>query len=511
MRRVRAASPLLALVLLLPTACSDGTYNDPTAAATTQAPAPTDEPAPTDGPTDDPTASSTEDPTVASLPDLPDPVDLKGTIETPLMEPAWLVRSTGTDESGTYDVWDQRLLVHGDVVLYQVLDTLMAVSLTDGSTLWRSPVDMGGEIVDHAGTAVHHDRLWSFVYSKTHGEDLEEWGDHVVTLDITTGEIVGDVTLDSYGTATAMGVQSGEQLIALDTGLSVIDESGALRPVLPMRDLGVRGAEIDYLSPIAGTDVITLEVSGRNGAQAEFAGYDVVRERLLWTVPVSRFTPSRFEQGYVYLNRLDGRYVTQRDWTPDSDQMVHLWTLDPQTGKELAYYLHRPKGQGPRFHQMRITESDLGGGTPHGMAVVGDDIVFVDFQGVSRFSPLEGRWVWSTRRRQMKVRHGDSDYSSFGLGPVSADGSLVYAFLSAGYSGDLVAIDLETGAIRGRWAMDDAQESGLVTEPLIELTDGGVVLARNRAVEGDPTILQDKTKPLGPLNDLGLLRFPELD
>jgi hypothetical protein len=36
------------------------------------------------------------------------------------------------------------------------------------------------------------------------------------------------------------------------------------------------------------------------------------------------------------------------------------------------------------------------------------------------------------------------------------------------------------------------------------------VLARDRALEGDPEIFDDKVKPLGPLNDLGLLQFPDL-
>lgn len=495
-RRTTLAALALALALVgsLGAACTGDAADEPTGSATA-------------GPTA--SGSASEDPTTPPNPALPTTVDDRGTITEPLMEPVWLVRSTGTDESGTYEVDEQGLLVHGQTAIYHALDTILGVSLTDGSTLWKSPVDMGGEVVEMAGTGVHHDNLWSFVYPESHTDDFDDRGDHVVSLDVDHGIVVGDVTLDSYGTATAMGFQSGEQLLATDGGLTILDERGEPEQVLAMRKLGIPGAEIRYISPIAGTDVVSLEVSRRTGDLAAIAGYDVARRRLLWTTPVDRFTRDRFEQGYVYLNRADGRYVTQRDWDRTSTEFVHLWTLDPQTGAIRSAVVHRPSGHGNRYHQMRITESDIGPETPHGMLAVGDDIVFVDFQGISRFSPLEDRWVWTLRRGQMKNRHGDNDYSSFGLGPVSADGSLVYAFLSAGYSGDLVAVDLETGELRGRWAMDDAQEAGLVSEPLMEVVGDQVVLARNRAQ--DPELLQEKEKPLGPLNDLGLVRFPAVD
>jgi hypothetical protein len=87
----------------------------------------------------------------------------------------------------------------------------------------------------------------------------------------------------------------------------------------------------------------------------------------------------------------------------------------------------------------------------------------------------------------------------------------VYAVLSAGASGDLVALDLETGKIKGRWAFDDEMDAGLVGRPLMVLDGDKVLLARNRTVEGDPTLMDEKAKPLGELNDLGLMQFPELD
>jgi hypothetical protein len=37
------------------------------------------------------------------------------------------------------------------------------------------------------------------------------------------------------------------------------------------------------------------------------------------------------------------------------------------------------------------------------------------------------------------------------------------------------------------------------------------VLARNRSVEGDPELMEGPSKPLGPRNDVGLVRFPDLD
>lgn len=113
-------------------------------------------------------------------------------------------------------------------------------------------------------------------------------------------------------------------------------------------------------------------------------------------------------------------------------------------------------------------------------------------------------------RRVRPLRNGNMNYAMFHLGPVSADGSMVYASLSEGPSGDLLGIDLESGEILARWALDDEQQAGLVNAPLMAVDGLDVVLARNRTAEGNPDLI-DRHKRLGPANDLGLLRFPEID
>ncbi|GAA4697945.1 hypothetical protein GCM10023349_12300 [Nocardioides conyzicola] len=459
---------------------------------------------------DKPKADASATPTLPPNPDLPDPVDTNGPVEEPLMEPVWLIRSTKTKESDEYTVRTQGLFVDGDIAVYQAQDTMLGISMTDGSTVWKSPVDLGGELPDHAGTAAHGDHRWTFVYPETNDDDLDTWGDRLVTVDTQTGDVVGDILLGTYGTATTMESVGDVQYLATEDGVFTVDDEGQLGTVMPIQRLPGRKPDIRKITPIQGSDVIVLSLDTGNVIGTDFiVGVDSTSGDVVWKHRVTDFATGLGAQ-YVDVSDIDGRYVTRPAWDREHTEMMHLWVLDPDSGEVRAHQLSKPHGQGERYHQMRIGVNDLGSGNPHGMVVVGDDILFEDSQGISRYSPLTGEYVWTLRRDIMGLRNGDADWASFGVGGLSPDNSLLYAFMSSGQSGDLMAVDVETGELAGRWALDDAQQAGLVSRPLMVVDGEQVVLARNRAVEGDPELLEGPSKPLGPRNDVGLVRFPDL-
>ena len=490
-RRRAAAATLAVLALALTAACSGG-GSEPQG----------DEPPP---------AEASASPTFPPNPDLPDPVDTNGPITEPMLEPVWLIRSAKTDESDDYDVRSQALFVDDEVAVYQAQDTMLGISMTDGSTLWKSPVDMHGELPNYAGTAAHGDHRWSFVYPETAAEDLDAWGDRLVTVDTRTGEVVDDILLGSYGAATAMRSDGDVQYLATEDGLGVVNDDGSVHTVVWLQRLPGKHPEIVDITPIEGSDVVSLAINTNNVIGTDvIAGVDPTTGEVLWTHPVTDFARGQ-GANYVDLSQVDGRYVTRAAWDEQSTEMTHLWTLDPDSGEILAHQLSKPGRSSKNYHQMRIGVNDLGAGNPHGMVVIGDEIIFEDFHGVSRYRPLTGEYVWTRRVDIMGLRHGDVDWVSFGIGGLSPDGTLLYTFMSSGQSGDLLAIDVETGEVAGRWALDDAQDAGLVGRPLIVLDGDQLVLARNRSVEGDPELMEGPQKPLGPRNDVGLVRFPELE
>lgn len=460
---------------------------------------------------DGPKAKASAGPTVPPNPDLPDPVDTNGPITEPLLEPVWLIRSARTDESNDYDVRSQALFLDGDVAVYQAQDTMLGISMTDGSTLWKSPVDMHGELPDYVGTSAHGDHRWSFVYPETAAEDLDAWGDRLVTIDARTGEVVDDILLGSYGAATAMRSAGDVQYLATEDGLGVVNDDGSVHTVVWLQRLPGKHPEIVGITPIDGSDVVSLAINTNNVIGTDvIAGVDPTTGKVLWTHPVTDFARGQGAD-YVDLSLVDGRYVTRNAWDSQSQKMLHLWVLDPDTGEIRAHQLAEPGTSSKNYHQMRIAVDDLGSGNPHGMVVVGDEIIFEDFHGISRYRPLTGEYVWTRRVDIMGLRHGDVDWVSFGIGGLSPDGTLLYTSMSSGQSGDLLAIDVETGEVAGRWALDDAQDAGLVGRPLMVLDGDQMVLARNRSVEGDPELMEGPLKPLGPRNDVGLVRFPDLD
>lgn len=444
-------------------------------------------------------------------PELPSSVDTIGPVTEPLMEPISIVRSTGTAEAGSYDLLGQGLFVDGEVAVYYALDTILAVSMEDASTVWKTPVDMGGEIVELAGTAPHGDHRWSFVYPNTQSDDPDLRGDHLVTVDVRSGEVVADEVLGSYGAAEALTSTDGEDYLATDEGVFRINDEGGLEKLLGTSDLPGPQSEVNQLVPIQDSDVLTVKTVVGGTRTTAVAGLDTASGELVWQHDVSDFATDAREAGYVDVSPGDGRYITRPEYDRHNNETLNLWVLDPESGEVRAHQAVKQRNQTADDHLMQITSEEVGPQNPYGMFPVGDDVVFEDYHGVSRYDPLEGEFLWSVRVGLMGLRNSDSRYATFGLGPTSPDGDVVYATLASAASGDLVAIDLETGDLKGRWALDDKAEAGLVSRPLMVLDGDRVLLARNRTVEGDPTLMDQEAKPLGKLNDIGLLRFPELE
>ena len=199
----------------------------------------------------------------------------------------------------------------------------------------------------------------------------------------------------------------------------------------------------------------------------------------------------------------DGRYVTRADTRRSADgsidDFVTMWTLDPRTGRVRATQRLGLDSTNPDdSHQPALTVSDIDAGNPAAMFPVGDDIVFEDGGGVSRYSPLTGRYRWTRDAGELQLRNAGTAGAGFSLGPTSPDGAVVYAGFSAGPSGDLVAIDLDDGTLAARWALDDEQDAGLVTRPLMVLADDRMVLARNRSSRGDPAALDSRGEAARP-------------
>ncbi|WP_122818577.1 outer membrane protein assembly factor BamB family protein [Nocardioides pantholopis] len=456
------------------------------------------------------------EPETPAGPALPAETDFpsSGEVTDPVVEPRWLVRSTGTAESTEHDVNQQGMFVVDDVVVYFALDTVLGVSLEDGAELWRSPVDLGGEVVEYAGSAPHHEHLWTFAYPETASADLDERGTRLVTLDVRTGDVVANLRLGSFGGVEEIRSHADETFVVTDRGLEQVQEDGTVAVLTPQRSLG-KEMTVSGIAPVRGADVLVLSLYRAQFGTDFVVGVDTTSGEILWRRRNAEFPTDEPPDTDADPSPADGRLILRESSATGADgELVgvkYLWLIDPATGRTLAQHrLPAERAEDGTYHNPMLASRDLYRVPRETVLSVEKDIVIEDGGNISRLDPATGEYEWTFDREPLQTTGEDRYFDRLTLGPVLPDGSVALAFHSSAAVGDLLALDLETGELVGRWAMDDAMLAGLVTAPMAVVHGADLVLARNRSIEGDVALLEgeEEIKPLGELNDLGLLAFP---
>ena len=449
-------------------------------------------------------------PAVPAGPDLPKDVQTVGEITKPAMQPLWLVRSTGTEDSTKYEAEGQGLLLDGDIALYYTNDAILGLSTKDGKEVWKNPVDLGGEVISAAARTITKKHHWTFTYAST-GDEL---GDRSVTIDVRDGSVVADVKIARVGFGDVTGLVTAEDTVYVGTrdGIYRVDpDSGQLEQITTKAGLGNQKVGMVDLAPVKGTTVAVASTSNRYVSADRIVGIDLTTGKALWKRPLAPFADS---PKYTYLagaNDYDGRWIVARDIRKPGEIFLRITTLDPQTGKTVArsrlpYYLIVDDVR----HLLLLQDDDTySSGNNQAIQPVGDNILFQDDTSITLVDPKAGKALWSADTANMRYAAGIDPESA--LGPISADGKYAYATVTTGVAGDVIAVKLSDGAIAGRWALDPRQAAGLLQKPLIAVDGTRVVLGRNQAPDGSLTNYEDKTeKPLGALNDVGLFQFPDL-
>lgn len=447
-----------------------------------------------------PTSASSASPTPTSsgIPPLPKTVPTAGPVTDPLLKPVWLIRATGTEESSDYRTHAQGAFLDGDVAVYYAYDTVMGVSVKTGDTVWKSPVDMQGQVVDHAGvreasTSTTH--RWTFVYAD---------GRDAVTIDTQTGRVIADKGVDSVD---AMVSDGETDYLANDKGIFRINDAGVPTLITPAARITHGSVGFLDLAPVHGTHVAVAQTNRSldESFPRVVAGVDLRTGKVLWSRPESALAKVPKDKSLT-LNAFDGRYLSWTKFGADNE-LLHLLVLDPKTGKVVKAPTLNQESFEATDHRLGLEPDALDvTGSPHALTMVGDDVIVSDYHGISRYSPLTNTIDWTLRAGNLGTRHGTR--ANFDIGPTTPDGRYLYATFSSGNSGDVLLIDTGTGHMVGRWALDDEQDAGLVAYPLMAARPDGLLLARNRATEGRPDVVEQGIKPLGPVNDLGWFQFP---
>lgn len=430
-----------------------------------------------------------------SLP-LPEDVALTGSITEPALEPRWLVESTGTTESVDTDNVDARsgTIVLDDVVVSYGRDNISAVDRETGRTAWTSDLDMGGgticDITDPTTPGIAY-------LTVTFGDDdfcldvgrISTEDGHAVSTKRSEAQLVGMATIDDVSHV----VDSDGLLTRYDGGKEGDGE--------PVRRLG-KGVLVRSVAPVADPAMLVVQsVLVTDQDRTTFTGLSLPDLEEVWSKKVEQVAPRIKADGDVLLDVVDGRFVFLQ--APDE---YHLVQMDPATGEQVGdrtYDLDTDLSTG----EADALQVDLPnrGNDPNKLVLVGGDAILNNTaRGLSRVGP-DGTIRWKFRTTGLTLREGEDAF--IGNGPLTPDGKQVLATLNNGRSTDLLALDVESGRLVGRWAVAEEYVAGFTANPYVTVVDGGVVLTRNLTLFGDTARTNDAPDPRRPY-DVGYFAFP---
>lgn len=407
------------------------------------------------------------------------------------VDPAWLIRSTGTRESTEYEAEEQALFVDGDVGVYAAYDTMLGVSLHDGSTVWSNPIDLRGEVPSAMGSKATADHHWHFTsYQPFDAGDRS--GHRLYTIDVRDGSIVNDVELDTYPKAPLINVD-GTDYLAIDKNVYRISAGGILVSVWSVpTTLGQ--ASIQDLAPVKGTSSLTIALGTYNGSPQTYVGYDTATQQQRWIRTAEQIASSAPGEAADVGMVGDGRLLSQRFYR-GGDEWQYVWLLDPATGAtRFSQQLQADAIKGNAEHRFHVWTNSIGPENPYSVQLDGDDLLTEDGEAVTRFSLATGEVLW---------RYDLGEFPHFG--PLSGDGNQLLVNVPGNTNGSFLLLDAATGKKVTGWSLPSEYAEGLASAPLMTVTDKGLLLGRNQSILSG--VVNDDAVPTDALNDVGAFTY----
>lgn len=407
------------------------------------------------------------------------------------VDPAWLIRSTGTRESTEYEAEEQALFTDGGIGVYAAYDTMLGVSLEDGSTVWSSPVDLRGEVPSAMGTAATTDHHWHFTSYQPY-EAGDRRGERLYTIDVRDGTIVNDVELDTYPHAPLVNVD-GTDYLAIDENVYRISPAGILVSVWSVPS-GMGKAYIQDLAPVKGTSSLTIGLGTYNGSPQTYVGFDTAAGQQKWTRTAAQIAANAPGKASDVGMVGDGRLLSQRFYR-GGDEWQLVWLLDPATGAtRFGHELQADALEGNAEHRFHVWTNSIGPEDPHSVQLAGDDLITEDGTSVTRFSLATGEVLW---------RYDLGEFPH--LGPLSDDGQQLLVNVPGNTNGSFLLLDTDTGKKVTGWSLPSEYAEGLASAPLMTVTDKGLLLGRNQSILSG--VINEDAEPTDALNDVGAFSY----
>ncbi|REK70386.1 hypothetical protein DX116_14685 [Aeromicrobium endophyticum] len=434
----------------------------------------------------------------------------RGPATGPALEPKVLLASSDAleQQAGSIDTAqvDRRsgAFISGSTVVGYSIDDVSGYSLTSGEQLWTSDLDLGGGTVCFVSEPDRAVKTFTIAYGES------SFCSKLATVRVKDGKVLKlserlSESVEFEGGRTGGSV---DQLFTVDGRDHLIDSSGVVWEMKagepdPVARLEARSYFDIYPTP-KGDMLIGSRLSDRGRCRVD--GYALPSFEHVWTSDTATLFPEVREDCVISVAAGNSALLMQE--TTEGYSMVQV---DPATGTVVG------RGQAPKDSSARTPKGqfDLAGAALHldqTFGLPGGDTVFAQLRGLTRYSLETGKVVWDLDLDQLQLESTE-EYPLTTVLPhgVTADGYLV-ASVSNDTAAELVAVDVKTGELAGRWAVPSEYRNGFQVDPGLDLFSGGVVLTRNfEAYDRAFADYLEVPKPEGDLYDIGVFTFPKPD
>ena len=390
--------------------------------------------------------------------------------------------------------------VSGKTAVGYSLDDISGYDVDSGEKLWTAKLDMRGGTVCSASQPDGPVKNFIVVF----GEN--DSCRHIATIRVADGKVVAkksfdQLSVDVGGESLSLTsidrmwtVKRRDYLMTFDGDvLAAGPKPGALKRVATL--------ETDSYSSIGATPDGKYLIGTRLEDGCKVDAYALPSFKHLWTKSNAELFPDVDSDCVISLAAGNPSWLAQED-----DNRHFLVQVDPKTGAEIG----RVEGEETEGPSPKGT-FDVSAATLFLDTTVGlndGDMIFVQPSGISRYSLAEEKFDWQLDLSQFEL-DSDDEFQSTTVLPqaMTKDGYLV-ATTSNATDVDLVAIEVSSGKLVGRWPLPDEYRNGFQVNPGVELFDGGVVFTRNfRAWQQEFDNAGDE--PEGDRFDIGVFTFPD--
>lgn len=393
--------------------------------------------------------------------------------------------------------------VSGKTVVGYSVDDISGYDLGSGEKRWTAKLDLGGGTVCFVSQPDRDIKQFTVV----HGEG--GYCPEVATIRVSDGKVLkesdrltGMVQFQGESAGGSVNhlftIKGKDYLVDLRGVVWAMRKDGDPDPVAKLK-----ASSYFALLPTPTKDVLIGSRLGSNPT-CQVDAYALPSFEPMWTQDNATLFPEAGKDCVISAAKGNPAWLAQQ-----VGETEHLVQVDPQTGKVLG------RTSGPQNKQGATPAGtlDVASAALHLDTTLGlpdGDMVFAQSGGISRYSLADKKMLWDLDLGQLELASTE-EYPLTTVLPqgVTKDGYLV-ASVSNDTAADVVAVNVKTGRLAGRWAVPKEYANGFQVDPGLTLFDDGVVLTRNfEQWEFEFADYKDVKEPEGDRYDIGVFTFPK--